>query len=88
MTLFLTLVNRGQLIPGDKEKGLVSGLEESWEQVPSRSPTPILVDAAGGGAVAMALSVRTPVSSSPSCGQGLDLTGPIPLLEAGRMSPA
>lgn len=64
------------------------GLVDSWEQVPSRSPSPILVDAAGGGAIAMALSVRTPVSSSPSYGQGLDLTGPIPLPGAGRMSPA
>lgn len=25
MALFLTLVNRGQLIPGDKEKSLASG---------------------------------------------------------------
>lgn len=36
----------------------------------------------------MAVRVRAPVSFSPSCERGLDLTGPISLLEAGRMSPA
>lgn len=27
----------GQLVPGDKEKGLPGGLEQSWEQVPRHS---------------------------------------------------
>lgn len=76
--------------PGERVAAASRGQGEGscqwvWGRAGSRSqgaPTPILMDAAGGGAIAIALSVTTPVSFSPSCEQGLDLTSPISLSDA------
>lgn len=65
MALILTLASWSL---GARRRVLPVGLEENWDRGSGSQGTssPILMDAARGGARAMAVTVRIPVSCSPS----------------------